>query len=116
MTHCRCRSSSVHSQSKSHFEQNADTYTEDLAHVVDHLSEDGVDVLAVSNFLCRGRTGNTTELLCLAQKYYQDHILDEQLIRSFKRMKSSLFEGKNNERAYSSQTTADICDGFPRLP
>lgn len=36
------------SQSKSHFEQNADTYTQELAHVVDHLSEEGVDVLAVS--------------------------------------------------------------------
>jgi hypothetical protein len=41
------------SQSKSHFEQNADTYTQELAHVVDHLSEDGVDVLAVSPFRVR---------------------------------------------------------------
>jgi hypothetical protein len=41
--------SSIIRQSKSHFEQNADTYTQELAHVVDHLSEDGVRVLAVSS-------------------------------------------------------------------
>ncbi|GHJ86345.1 hypothetical protein NliqN6_2747 [Naganishia liquefaciens] len=58
-------------QSKSHFEQNADTYTQDLAHVVDHLSEDGVNVLAA---------------------YYKKYILDDELMLSFKQSMSSLFE------------------------
>ncbi|KAJ9123063.1 hypothetical protein QFC22_001252 [Naganishia vaughanmartiniae] len=81
--------------SKSHFEQNADTYTQELAHVVDHLSEDGVRVLAVSSTLSGllGRESNSFGGVVVYQEYYETHILDEDMKATFKRMGSSLFEG-----------------------
>ncbi|KAJ9093721.1 hypothetical protein QFC21_006317 [Naganishia friedmannii] len=81
-------------QSKSHFEKNADTYTQELAHVVDHLSEDGVRVLAVSTLfqMIRRLSDSSSGVVFVYQEYYETHILDEDMKATFKRMRSNLFE------------------------